>query len=304
MPEFHIPRDFARFANQVERRFSVLLQKRVLTGIEILQLRNWRNNFESDEERYLAAHLLDSLVFRTEKMLASSSNHVLQMMLPNILMRCGRLHSPDLHDFLNKMTQGTAETGMRFVPVDGLFATKPKSGGELVRLFERATGVRDNLLVRPENIHKLGAAVKTLVFLDDCLGTGTQFKKFSDFYKLPQYAPARTLIYIPFVAHREGIEKLRQTCQSVLVCPVEVLGPNADFFYEDPDRAGIWNRDKYNTVEAVRKFYGETLEKRQVSLKEGAFCLNLSLGFNISTPNNTLKAFFSQEGSWERLLVR
>lgn len=304
MPDFYIPNSFARFASQVERRFSVLLQKRVLTGIDMLQLRKWLGNFESDEERYLAAHLLDSLVFRTEKMLASSSNHVLQMLLPNILMRCGQLRSPDLQDFLTTMTCGKTETGIRFVAVDGTFATRPKSGGELIRLFSRATDVRNDLLVRPENICELGPAVKVLVFLDDCLGTGTQFKRFSDFYKLHEQVPNRMLIYIPFVAHRRGIHNLREACPALQVYPVEILGPNADFYYEDPKNPGIWNRDKFNSVEAVRKFYGKTLVSCSVSPKENKFCLNLSLCFSISTPNNTLKAFFSQEGSWERLFVR
>lgn len=304
MADFHVPDSFARFSIQVERRFVALVQKRVLTGINMLQLRSWWCNFESDEERYLAAHLLDSLIFRTDQMLWSSSRHVLQMMLPNILNRLGRLRSLDLQEFLGSLTGTRKETGIRFVAVDGTFAKKPKSGGELMRLFARATGLRGNLQVRPEHLEKLPDAVKVLVFLDDCLGTGTQFEEFSRFYKLENQAKQRHLIYLPFVAHSQGVSNLKRDCPWLVIEPVETVGQSADFYFEDKEKPGIWNRDKSNHVDDVREFYSETMKLRGASGKEGDYCLNLSLGFESSTPNNTLKAFFSNEGDWSALLIR
>lgn len=305
MPAFHIPDAFARFSNQTEKRFDILIKKRALTGIEVLQLRNWLSNFDSEEARYLAAHLLDSLVYRSDKMLESSSHHVLQMILPNVLASCGAYKASDLNSFLERIAAGDQQLGMRFVAVDGMFESTPgKSGAALIRIFGRATGVPDSLLVRPDNLKRLTNDVKALIFLDDCLGTGTQFCKFSTHYSLKQMASSRKLVYVPYVAHPSGIKKLRDEFPELIVRPIETLGVTADFFAGTSTDPTIWNRDKTNRVADVRSCYESLLRSRRVSPKESDFCLNLSLAFSISTPNNTLKAFHSTEGQWNRLFTR
>jgi hypothetical protein len=302
---FHIPDVFARFSSQTEKRFDVLIKKRALTGIDVLQLRSWLSNFDTDEGRYLAAHLLDSLVYRSDKMLESSSHHLLQMMLPNVLARCGVYKASDLNSFLERIANGDQKLGIRFVAVDGLFAPVPgKSGAALIRIFGRATGVPDSLLVRPENIVRLTQDVKALIFLDDCLGTGAQFCTFSEHYALKKMATSRKLIYVPYVAHQSGIDKLGTDFPELIVCPVETLGATADFFAGTSTDPTIWRRDRTNGVAAVRACYRTLLLGRGVNPDESRFCLNLSLAFGISTPNNTLKAFHSTEGKWNRLFTR
>ena len=65
---FKIPTGYERFANEVFARFRNLLDKNVFSGITKLTLREWESNFATDEERYLAAHLLDALILKTDPM--------------------------------------------------------------------------------------------------------------------------------------------------------------------------------------------------------------------------------------------
>jgi hypothetical protein len=302
---FKIPTGYERFASEVFARFRNLLDKNVFTGITKLTLREWESNFATDEERYLAAHLLDALILRTDPMVASTSQHVVEMVLPTILVELRHYMSQSIDEFVQSLSNGDTDLGLRFVAVDGnLLAAAPgKSGALLIRHFSRATNISKNLLLRPENMAQLQGDVKVLVFLDDCVGTGKQFGKFSTVYKLSELSERHTLIYIPFVAHPTGLEDLNKKYPFLHVTPVEVLGPQSDFFAERPSSPGIWNRDSTNTVADIKAFYSALMTRKGVT-REPRFGLNLSLGFSFSTPNNTLKAYFSDQGSWKRLLVR
>mgnify|MGYP001185888906 FL=1 len=302
---FKIPTGYERFANEVFARFRNLLDKNVFSGITKLTLREWESNFATDEERYLAAHLLDALIFRTDPMVASTSQHVVEMVLPKILIEQRLYASSTIDAFVEALGNGDTALGLRFVAVDGnLLASVPgKSGALLIRHFSRAANIHKNLLWRPENMVQLQDDVRVLVFLDDCVGTGRQFGKFSRVYKLAELSERYTLIYIPFVAHHTGLNDLNQKYPFLHITPVEVLGPQSDFFAECPSSPGIWVRDRSNTVAEIKAFYSALMRRRGVT-RSTNFGLNLSLGFSFSTPNNTLKAYFSDQGTWKRLLVR
>ncbi len=301
---FQIPRGYDRFANEVFSRFRILLSRHVFNGITQLTLRDWQSNFVSDEEQYLAAHLLDALMFRTDPMIDSTSQHVIEMVLPKILMENSLYGSPTIDDFMESLAHGDLNLGLRFVAVDGSFeATPGKSGAQLIRQFSRSTGVNKNLLLRPENIVSLGNDAKALIFIDDCVGTGRQFDKFCKAYNLVGLKESYKLIYIPFVAHYVGLKFLNKKYPFLCIAPVEELGLASNFFNRSVSDQNIWMRDNSNTVADVKNFYSSLMASRGVR-PESKYCLNLSLGFSFSTPNNTLKAYFSNQGSWQRLLVR
>lgn len=301
---FIIPNGYERFANEVFSRFRLLLSKNVFTGITQLTLREWLSNFTSDEEQYLAAHLLDALIYRTDLMVDSASQHVIEMILPNALKKTGFYYSESIDAFVRSLSSGDLDIGLRFVAVDGTFEEAPgKSGGQLIRQFSRSTGLNKSFLLRPENIGKLDSSVNSLIFIDDCIGTGSQFKRFCKAYKLYELSNRYNLIYIPLIAHPSGVEKINAAFPSVCIWPVEVLGRGSDFFSEDRSRKGIWWRDQCNSVIDVKNIYSQLMNRHGVS-PESKFNLNLSIGFSFSTPNNTLKAYFSAQGTWKKLLVR
>lgn len=257
---FYIPAKFDRFSQNVYSRFNKLIEKRIISGVVKMNLMNWWSNFSSDEERYLAAHLLDSLVLRTKEMLDSSSLHLVEMVLPNILYRLDKFNANDLPDFLQKLQTGSLDVGIKFVAVDGEFENTPgKSGSVLIRNFRLATRIDDSLTIRPENIANLSSDSSILVFLDDCLGTGKQFNRFCKHYNLQSYS--HTLIYIPFIAHPKGIEHLKTKQPDLIVSPIEILPQNSNFFMGHKADQNIWHRDGFNHIDSVKKLYKSILER-------------------------------------------
>lgn len=311
MPEFIVVDE--RYSSRVRRQFEMLIRNGVITGIDFKSLQAWWLNFETSEEQYLAAHLLDSLVYRTESMLQSSSRHIVHMILPNILENVGKKRWADLSDFLSRTRAGDKTLRLRIGSVDGNFEnaqgvvtkTVAKSGPALLRLFKRATGVDDAMLLTPDCIRSLRLdQCDALILLDDCLGTGTQFENFARAYQLERQPEQRAVIYIPYVAHTKGIDHLKKQCPRVHVTPVETLGDSADFFSGDKDDQALWRRDKTNSVAVTRYFYEELLRRKTGSKGEGHYNLNLSLAFHGATPNNSLKAFYTDDAGWRPLFKR
>lgn len=311
---FKIPIDKERgnFSVRTQRRFELLLRNHVLEGLEFNRLRQWKRNFASDEQQYLAAHLLNSLIYRSDRMLESSCRHLLHMVLPNVLERQKKATWKSLEEFLKMIRNGDRSLKLRFLAVEGnlkepngkLVPVVAKSGSTMLRLFKRACDVPAGLVIHPGQIRTLSALeVQTLVIIDDCLGTGTQFKKFADAYDLGEQSMPRTVIYVPFVAHPEGIGELRRALPKVIVEPIEKLAPNCDFFAAMKDKPTVWARDRVNLVADVKAAYTSLLQSKGVT-PESSFGLGLSLVFQNATPNNTLKAFYTEEGQWHHLFKR
>lgn len=310
MNGFVVPAKRERDWTRVYRRFEKLMRNGIINDLDFATLRTWKKNFDGPEQEYLAAHLLDSLIYRSERMLQSSSDHVIHMVLPNALIACQKMRGVSLDDFLQKIRRGDEGLRLRFVPVDGtyrnrggsLFTPVGKSGPTLMRLFGHQVRVHDHLLTRPEDIASLDKDVEVLVFVDDCLGTGGQFVKFARAYDLTKQPKDRALIYIPFIAHARGIRHIG-SLKRFSVHPVETLGREADFFAGHKDDTTLWHRDKTNTVADVKAFYADLMKARRVS-PEGPYSLSLSLVFHSKPPNNSLKAFWSTQGDWQPLFRR
>lgn len=305
---FMVPAEYCRFSINVEKKFKKLLDHKVLTTITSHGFAAWWHNFHDDHERYLGAHLLDALVLRTDAMMASTSRHILEMVLMRAMRRCGIVIANDFDEFV-KLLRTTPQNRqplapLRIVPVS-LPGRVAKSGDTVLRLFKRATGISDRYLIPPEAIKTLSNSVKCFIFLDDCLGTGKQFCDFIEAYSIQTVAANTACIYIPSLAHPAGLAKVAQVWPDIHVWPAEVLTDHCGFFCGQPTNASVWRRDGTNTVDDVRKFYTELLESRGiVPAMSGRFGLDMTLGFHDATPNNTLKAMFANQSGWSPLLQR
>lgn len=82
---FHVPTDQSGFFLDVDLRFRLLLRKGIITGIDPIRLNNWLANFVSLEDKYLAAHLLCGLTYRSDAMIKSSFQHLMECELPRVL---------------------------------------------------------------------------------------------------------------------------------------------------------------------------------------------------------------------------
>lgn len=300
---FHVPdKNYGLFQDVVER-FRVLLKQRVITGIDETTLDCWLGNFHTDEEQYFAACVLGRLIYRSQAMIDSSIDHLLHCMLPTFLRQYDLFPFADIESFLSTLQTKDSSYPVRFVGVDGSKASDTgKSGALIIRWFKQHARIDKSLTCRPDKLHELPGKIQCLVFVDDTLGTGKQFDDFAKEHGLAEKTHIR-MVYCPLVAHEEGLRKLREKCPWLTVLPVEVLDGRHQFFCESPEKPGLWKIDDCNTVADAKAFY-QQLTKRRGIPSSTKFSLDLVLGFEHSTPNNTLSLLWASSDDWEKLLKR
>ncbi|MGU1097811.1 phosphoribosyltransferase-like protein [Pseudomonas aeruginosa] len=300
---FHVPDENYDLLSDVLERFRVLLKNGAITGISETKLDRWVANFRSEEEEYLAACMLNRLIYRSQAMIDSSIGHLLHCLLPTYLRGVGLFPHPDIESFLDQLQQDDDSYPIRFIGVDG---SRPidtgKSGAVIIRQYKRRASISKLLTCRPDKLSALPGHVSCLVFVDDILGTGTQFSKFAREHSLGAKKGLH-IVYCPLVAHDEGLKKLRDECAWLTVLPVETFGHRHSFFCEAENHPGIWSVDGVNSVKDVKEFYDQLSAEKGIP-KIGQFDLGLVLGFEHSTPNNTLAMLWASSNDWKELLIR
>lgn len=296
---FRVPTANEGLFDEVEHRFRLLLAKHIVTGITEFQFNKWLTNFLTNEDRYLAARLLQNLTFRSQDMVGSAIAHVLQCILPAELRRLG-LSFPSIEQFMLEISVGGEHQPLRFVEVEG--DNQPgKSGAVLMRELHRLGNVHKGLLIKAKDINDLAASAKALVFIDDMLGTGKQFTDFAKASRLAELAGERELIYCPLAAYADGLKKLADVCPWLIVRPVEVFGPKHKFFRGEDARPEIWAIDGVNLVADVRAQMAALCTRGRIPTSR--YGLELLIGFHHATPNNTLPVMYAKN-PWNHLLVR
>lgn len=300
---FHVPPEHAGLFEEIDRRFRLLLFKNIVTGVSELQFDKWLKNFLSVEDQYLAARLLENLTFRSEQMVGSAIGHILQCILPAQLRRAG-VTIPSIDEFVYSLRVGGHAHPVRFVEVEDGKGTLPgKSGPVIMRELHRLGGVSNSLMCHAESLSRLPDSVRCLVFVDDMLGTGTQFKSFAARHDLRLFAPIRTLVYCPLAADITGVKELADKCNWLTVCPVEEFGEQHRFFRGDAQHPDLWAIDRSNTVADVREHMRSMFARSGVK-QSHKFALDLLIGFHHATPNNTLGVMYAESPTWHNLLVR
>lgn len=300
---FTVPPKHAGLFDEVETRFRLLLSKQVVTGISELQFDKWLTNFQTEEDRYLGARLLQNLTFRSEPMVGSAIAHILQCILPGELRRLG-VELASVDELQASLAQGGREHPVRFVEVDDPRGKQPgKSGPVIMRELHRLGGIANSLMCRANDIDNLPATVKILVFVDDMLGTGTQFKTYAERNGLQRQALRRGLLYCPLAAYVDGLKLLADECAWLKVCPVEEFGHEHRFFRAKPDEPSIWATDGTNAVADVQAHMKKMCDRGGIP-KSSRYALELLIGFHHATPNNTLPIMYAQTATWHHLLIR
>jgi len=300
---FHVPEEFGGLFDLVESRFRLLIHKGIVSGVLERQFDKWLSNYHSEEDRYLAARLLEALTFRSEPMVASSIAHIVQCILPTEIRRAGVTLS-SINELKEWMRTGSARKHLRFVEVSDPKGLQPgKSGPVIMRELHRHGRVHNSLLCFPQDLAQLPASVRCLVFVDDMLGTGRQFTTFADRFGLQRESERRSLLYCPLAAHVDGRSTLATACPWLRVIPVEEFGAKNSFFRSMQNDSRVWGLDGINYVSDVRA-HVNALAKAAGFGSRGAYDLNLLVAFHHATPNNSLPLLYANTSKWHYLLIR
>lgn len=300
---FYVPEKQVGLFEEVERRFRLLLTKNIVTGISEMQFDKWLSNLLTEEDRYLAARLLENLTFRSEQMVGSAIEHILQCILPGELRRLG-IPIASVDDFVLSLAARCKGGTIRFVEVDDPKGKLPgKSGAVVMRELHRLGGVDKSWTCLSSAISSQSADVKCLVFIDDMLGTGKQMETYYQAHDLRKVSAKHGLIYCPLAAFESGLNHLADKCPWLRVCPVEVFGESHRFFRCEAERTQVWAIDHTNTVADVRAHMASLCQRGGIGAP-AQFALELLVGFNHATPNNTLPIMYVSSPTWHNLLTR
>lgn len=300
--QFKAPEFAEEFIRKVNSRCEILIK----TGVwdfNNTKLRAWVKNFKGSEAQYLCAHLLDGLIYRSDRMTASLCHHAVYSTLPNNLPN----YPDDISQWIAKLKRPGA-TEFCFVAVEGINRkgerASGKSGQTVIRKYDRSGVAHKNHFIDASYLlEKLNQNYQHVVFIDDFCGTGTQFSEFYHYFGFKKIPASVNQYYIPFACHEQAIsKKLNIETPLVKVAPVEMLGEKNKFFFE---KNGTFRGDKLNSVNTAKLFYETLLTDNGIKLDPFGFGnLELSYGWNMATPNNTLPIYYTDKSAWNPLLTR
>lgn len=301
---FEAPLNWDIYYDDVVSKCESYVEYGYWDDVELYQLRAWLSNFESDEEKYLSACILDGLVYRSKQMVKSSFRTIASSIIPKFLDEQKIDYDDSLDDWLTTLKSGR-DTPIRFVAIENVDNRTGKSGSVIIREFIETLDLAGHLTMKPEAVGRIPAYVKAIVLIDDFAGTGNQF---CEFFKnnLADKELNKKILYVPLAAHKDAVDYIKRSYPSIEVCPVELLTDDDSFF---TPINGYFRGDNKNSVDDAKNFYLDLCERSPLKgssflLGKGDLCL--TFGFHLSTPNNNLKIIYhnSETPSWNRLLYR
>jgi len=302
---FRVPRNGPIFIAAILERCEKLIQYGIWGGLPMSRLRSWFANFATTEEKYFAACVLDSLIYRSDAQTVALSNHLFQRLLPDL----SRIDPPPVGlnwiDQLRKSSP-SVDPRVRIIPVVRPDESPTKSGYIVARLLKRNLRINERWIIQPQSIDdhlKKGTAF--CLFIDDFLGTGDEFESFVKTLPLDRPFSAVYAAYTPLVAYKQGLVDLRAKFPHLRVMAVETLDESHRLFHPESHCF----EDGINEVETVKTFYYDLLDRKGIRIDPAYACgygrLELAYAFEHAIPDNNLPIlWWSSANGWNPLFVR
>ena len=303
LTKFRLPKDGAIYTESIFSRCRDLIGYNIWSGIEQNRLDRWIANFSTPEEKYFAARILDILIYRSSHQTVALMRQLFQRVIPDLARRKGLALS--LRNIYQSLKVDSVDPGIRIVPVIPPDASPGKSASTIVRILKRNLRFSEHWNVYPQQVPALLGQVDTVVFVDDFLGTGTQFLDFLSDTGLKNHLSTGSFIYAPLAGHIEGIKNLKNTHPDLHVGVVELLDDKHALFHEE---SGSFP-DDVNSVEVARDFYYKLLKDRKIEIagpdRRGFGHFELAYAFENAIPDNSLPLLWWHDSEdWQSLFDR
>lgn len=272
-----------------------------LWDVKKARLESWLKQFCGTEEEFFAACLLDQIIYRTKQQFESGLRALIRSNLNGRLFE----NEPDL-SLLQKLSSQN-DPKLRLVPVICDADPPTKSGPLVMRRLQRILQVNQKWMCWPWQSTKYieEHGIDTILFVDDFLGSGTQFVKFFKQWEFDSQHSGIKYFYTPVVAHQQGINYLAKNLPNVQVVPAEILSESHNFFSEK-----IWKRLGQNEISAgdAKAWYLDFCSTRDIKPQKvsilGYGDMALTFGLGHATPNNSLPILWNETAKWQPLLER
>lgn len=293
--KFQTPNNSETYYSLIKKRCENLINHQIWSGIDRNTLNLWLKNFITPEEKYFAACILDNLLFRSKEQTDAMLFQLFSRSIPDVLRKT---QPPIPKVILLDILKGNIDYKIRLVPL--LQDEDPtQSGYAISRLIKLLNYCNKKWIITPSQIQKsIKTGAKVFIFIDDFLGTGTQFSKVAIKINLKSLLKNHYIMYAPLAAHETGIKNITSNFPNLKIATSELLRNDSNVFHSCFD-------DSVNTPEIVESFYNEFLIKKGIKekIKLSRFNLHLAYAFEHGVPNNSLKIFY-QKKNWNQLFNR
>lgn len=300
---FQLPKDGLTYTRMITARCESLIATGIWADMDSPTFRRWFKNFQTDEERYFAACVLDALMYRSKRQTLSLISHLFERVLPDE-SRLRPTPLGNISNWIERLCSGT-EPGFRLVTAVRQGDPPTKSAHVIARYLKRDFEIPEPLIIKAWEVARYVAlGVTVFVFIDDFLGTGIQFEEFfraEGLDRLSGWYP----IYAPLVAHESGIQHLTNVLPQVSVVAVEELSTEHNIF----DSGSKAFSDGVNTPAVAQNFYCDLLNKYGFGLTApncfGFGGLGIAFAFEHAAPDNSLPLLWWNElKDWRPLFPR
>ena len=294
---FTLPPDGPIYTDHIISRCRDLIAHNIWQGIDDIQLGQWLNNFPLAEQRYFAARVLDVLMYRSDPQTKSMLTHLFHRTIPDVARHYS--FSSHLHSVCDRL-QRNHEPELRLVPVSPARQAAMASGPLITRLAQKHLNFRKKWII-PHR--KIRSTTPFVVFLDDFIGTGTQFSRFIRQANLTHLIAERRCCYVAVAAHATGMKNLRNEFPGLAVSAVDLLSARNSLFH----RHSLAFPDGTNPIADARAFYRQMLHRFKIRHRYhgGYGGLDLVYAFAHAVPNNsTPLLWWPQNTHWTPLFRR
>lgn len=300
MAQLLLPDWSSTFVQAIEADVSRLISQQ-LWPVERARFDGWYGQFGSREERFFAATLLHRISIRTKKQFSAAMLTLYRGSVSH------HLYPQEDDLYLVRQLCGRTDPKLRLVPVLRKIDPPTKSGVVVLRRLQRLLHMKSSWLAWPWQARDLleDGTIERVVFVDDFLGSGSQFNDFFNEWGFSKLLKAGNMLYAPVAAHVKGIEALVAAHKDLQVTASEILDSECGFFSD-----GAWLsmcRGDLSSVDA-KAWYLDFAESRRLIPKDigplGVGELALTYGFEHATPNNSLPALWYSGADWCPLLER
>lgn len=292
-----------RAANEVLSKCEALKRAGFWLPEPHLRPRAWLNNFDQ-ADKTVAASLLNGFVFYndplTDKLLGAAYESVTDGMPKGP-------SSPSRDQLL------LALGNCVYTPVEGETPNPTDSGHFISRKVRQLLGVSEDAIVGFAEALKQASQGRSIVFIDDFVGSGDQFIKTWERIsgglssKSIQAHNDFTAIYMPMVTTARGMSAIHSAAPSVAVCPAHVIDTSSTvhgYAKTNPNLAV--------QIDRLLKKYAPRLRPSELHIAQtpsyllhGYRNLGLMFAFKHSVPDATLPIFWAHGiNNWEPLLER
>lgn len=300
---FQAPIDWETYYSCIKERCISLINTGIWAGIDIIQFRNWLNNFSTDEEKYFSACVLDNLIYRSPDQIESMLFQLFQRIIPDLVYK-HPIPGITIDNWSESFHRSKSiDLPVRFVTVTSDEDPPTKSANFIARLLKQKLGINDSkwIIHARDIVQNKKSGIHAFFFLDDILGSGKQFDDFIISMDLENIFDSAYCAYIPLVAHKKGIQFLEKK-YNIHIAAVEILDNTHSIFNPDCE---CFN-DTINTPESAKIFLENYLIKKNICSDVNGFGnLQLIYAFSHAVPDNNIPILWYQDSkNFEPLFLR